>query len=265
MPGSVAMFLVALVVAGPLGSGQGARPSAALFTDVAAATAGLAADTLQPPSALTASGGSDVRLTWTPSPDAYADGYRIERAPSSGGPYAVIGTAGPTATGYTDPPPVDGAYWYVVRTLASSWVSPPAGPAGATATMGVTGFHPCSAQAYDSGGDGDGYEVSPANGCVVDGTVATDAKSGRGTSTSCASSAKDRHRFGSFGLGVPVTASSIQGISVRITIAVDDLTGTNAVCAELSWDGGASWTAPQSALLTSTALTAYALGGPTVP
>ncbi len=238
--------------------------SGAIFNDVQGATAVMNADTLQPPSGFGATGGTSATLAWTPSGDSYASGYEVERATSSGGPYSLVGTATPiSATGYVDTPATDGTYWYQAKTYVLSWLSTSAGPASATVYVGDTGYHPCTAQAADTGGDGNGYQGTPANACVDDGAVATDTNSGSGTSTSCTSTAKDRHRFSSFGLGVPLTATAINGITVDYEIGIDAISGTNIVCAQLSWDGGVTWTTAKSKPVTATALTGYSLGGAT--
>ena len=243
-----------------------ATPSAtrtgAYFNDVQAATALLDTDTLQPPTGLAATGGTSATLAWTSSPDAYASGYRVLRAIASGGPYSEIGTATPiTATGYVDGPVIDGTYWYQAQTYAPSWESTAAGPVSASVLVGDTGYHACAAQAADTGGDGNGYQGTPANACADDGAVATDTNSGSGTSTSCTSSTKDRHRFSSFGLGVPLTATAVNGILVDYELGIDAISGTNLVCAQLSWDGGTTWTAMKSKPVTATGLTGYTLGG----
>jgi hypothetical protein len=236
--------------------------SGAIFNDVRGATAAMLADTLQPPTGLGAIGGTSATLAWIPSGDAYADGYLVERAISSGGTYALVGTATPAAaTGLVDVPATDGTYWYRVTTSASSWQSAAAGPVSADVLMGVTGFHACATEAADAGGDGDGYEGNPANGCVVDGALATDTNSGTGTGTLCTGSGKDRHRFSDFGLGVPASAPAILGIEVRVTVGIDALSGTNLVCARLSWNGGSNWTTASSVALSSTSPTTYSLGG----
>jgi hypothetical protein len=245
-------------------SGPGAPSSGAYFNAVEAATAGMASDTLQPPTAMTASGGSSATLGWTPSADAYASGYRVLSATASGGAYTEIGTATPiAATGYVDSPTVDGTYWYKARTFFGNWLSADADPVSASVLVGDTGYHACSAQAADTGGDGNGYQGTPANACADDSAVATDTNSGSGTSTVCTNSNKDRHRFSDFGLGVPLTATAVSGISVRVKVGIDAISGTNLVCAQLSWDAGTTWTTTQSVALTATALTSYTLGGTT--
>jgi len=269
--GAVPVTVVMAVLVGATASaGLAAMPavpgSGALYADVAAVTAGLTSDTLQAPTALAAAGGASATLSWTPTVDSYADGYRVYRATSSGGPYTEVGTATPAmATGYLDLPGADATYWYVVRTFASNWLSVPSRPVSATvATVATasTGFRDCSAQAADSGGDGNGYQGNPAYACAVDGLVATDVNSGSGTSTLCTATTKDRHRFSAFGLGVPATAAAVLGITIDVNLGIDRVSGTNRVCAQLSWDGGSSWTTTQSVTITSTALTEYTLGGP---
>jgi len=240
-----------------------ATGSAAFFNDVQGARVAISADTLQPPTGLGVTGGTGATLVWTPTGDAYAAGYQVERATTSGGTYAVVGTATPvTASGLVDVPATDGTYWYRVRSWVSNWQSGPVGPVSADVLMGVTGFKACTAQAADSGGDANGYQGSPANACAIDGAVATDTNSGTGTSTLCTSTAKDKHRFSAFGLAVPSTATSIRGITVRYRAGIDAIAGTNRICAQLSWNAGASWTAAQLAPITATALTTYTLGGP---
>lgn len=260
--------LVALLAGAVVTVGLAVTPvaprSGAFFMDVAGATAALASDTLQAPTALAAAGGASAAVTWTPAVDPYADGYRVYRAKSSAGLYTEVGTATPvTATGYLDGPSTDGTYWYVVRTFAANWLSAPAGPVSAAVLMGVTGFRDCSAQAADTGGDGNGYQGTPANACSDDGVVATDVNSGSGTSTLCTATTKDRHRFSAFGLGVPTTATAVLGITVQAKMGIDSIAGTNRVCAQLSWNGGSSWTTAQWVAITSTGLTEYTLGGAT--
>jgi hypothetical protein len=241
-----------------------ATSTGALFSDVEAATAVMGADTLQPPTAMTATGGSTATLGWTPSTDGYSTGYRIDRATSSVGSYATIGTAAPdTATGYVDSPTIDGTYWYQARTAAQNWLSAAAGPVSATVQVGDTGSHACTAQAADTGGDNNGYQGTPANACADDGAIATDPNSGSGTSTLCTNAKKDRHRFSWFGLDVPLTAAAIRGISVDYELGIDAISGTNLVCAQLSWDGGATWTAMKSKPVTVTGPSGYTLGGAT--
>ena len=253
-----------LAIAGLFSSLATEPVSAAFLADSQSIGATFAADTLSPPTGLSATGGTTVTLTWTPTVDAYAAGYYIDRAASSGGPFGQVGSTTPrTATSTTDTPSANGTYWYQLRAYASTWASVSTTAVSVAYDSGVTGFRPCTAQAFDTGGDANGYEGTAANGCSVDGAVARDVNSGSGTSTSCTSTAKDRHRFSSFGLGVPSTASAILGISVRPKVGIDLASGTNLICAQLSWDAGTTWTTTLSVAVSATALTTYTLGGTT--
>jgi hypothetical protein len=133
----------------------------------------------------------------------------------------------------------------------------------AAVKVGNTGPKACTAQAADLGGDNNGFEGSPANGCATDGLLATDTNTGTNTSTTCTDAGKDKHQFSVFGFGLPGTVASINGITVPPKVAIDATGGTNRICAQLSWNSGASWTSTQQVSVTATALTTYTLGGGT--
>jgi hypothetical protein len=122
---------------------------------------------------------------------------------------------------------------------------------------------PCTENAADTGGDGNGYEVDGGSGCVADGAIASDAGSGTSTVDSCADAGKDRHRFWGYAFGLPATVTSIDGIAVQLVAGMSNSGGTSRVCAELSWDGGATWTAPQSVALSGNSPATHAIGGAT--
>ena len=241
---------------------QQAAPTLATFSSSRTPPAIVATDTLLPPTGLAATGGKTAALTWTQSASTYAAGYNVLRSTVSGSGYAQLGTATPrAAVSYTDSPAVDGTYYYVLTAFDQNWLSVQTSQVSAVVKMGVTGFKACTAQAADTGGDGNGYETNAANACADDGASATDANSGSGNQTGCTDTHKDRHRFSTFGLGLPASVASISGISVRPKVAVDVTSGTVALCAQLSWDAGTTWTATQQVTLTSTSLTTYTLGG----
>src|SRR5512133_3758916 len=92
---------------------------------------------------------SAVRLTWTDN-SANETGFEIERATSSGGPFALVATPSVNVTGYDDfGLGASGTYFYRVRAMkgadASAWASiasattqgdplaPPASPSGVLA------------------------------------------------------------------------------------------------------------------------------------
>jgi hypothetical protein len=127
---------------------------------------------------------------------------------------------------------------------------------------GAPGFLSPTANGSDSGGDGNGFETSPASAQSADAATAVDNNSGSGTSTSCTSSQKDRHRFYNYGLSVPA-GDSITGIEVRLNARADSTSGAPKVCVQLSWDGGTTWTAAKATGTLATSLVSHTLGGAT--
>jgi hypothetical protein len=227
-------------------------------------------DTLAPPTNLAASGGTSTNLTWTPTVDAYASGYDVLRSVTSGGPYAVVGTVTPgSAAAGSDTPDAPGAYYYVVRAAFQNWRSD-SNEASATIAGAPTGsgFRACApgASAAGAGGDGDGYETSPASGCADDAVHATDTSTGTaGRSTACTNAANDRHVFRDFSFGLPAMVSAINGIEVRVDLGLNNNGGLSHLCVELSPDGGATWTAAQAVTTTSSSEVTYILGSATDP
>ena len=126
-------------------------------------------------------------------------------------------------------------------------------------TPGSTGFLNCGANASAGGGDGNGFETSAASACGDGGGNAADINSGTSTSTSCGNSGKDRHVFRDFNVSIPPGAV-VDGISVRVDAWVDATSGTRAICTDLSWNGGASWTSTKATPNLSTSQSSYTLG-----
>jgi hypothetical protein len=262
-PRPVAAGLSLILLAAMIGATPGV--SLARLTDTAASTKALGTDTLDPPTGLSATGGTSASLSWTATVDTYAAGYDVRRGTVSGGPYSVVSSVTPrTTTSTTDTPASSGTYYYVLRSTFQNWTSVDSNQASAVVLLAptATGYKTCTgtSNAADTGGDGNGYETSPANACGDDLLVATDANSGTSTTVSCANAGKDRHRFWDFGLGVPAAVNSVGGIQVRVDEGISATSGTNQVCIELSWNGGTSWTAAKSVALTATAPTTYNLG-----
>lgn len=125
----------------------------------------------------------------------------------------------------------------------TGWLSP-------TANLAVT----------SQGGDNNGYEVSAASAYADDNVYAVDNNSGSNTSTSCTANSKDKHRFYNYGISLPAGAT-IQGIEVQLNAKVDSTTGAPKICAQLSWNGGVTWTTAKSTATLSTSELAYVLGG----
>ncbi len=96
-----------------------------------------AADTLNAPTSLTASGTGPVTLDWTATTDTYATGHRVYRATSSGGPYSLIATVTPRTTVTYSDSPADGTYYYVVRAYYLGWESANSNQVTATVQSGL--------------------------------------------------------------------------------------------------------------------------------
>jgi mannan endo-1,4-beta-mannosidase len=150
-------------------------------------------------------------------------------------------------------PPITPSRTATPRTITPTFT--PTQPTGGN----NTGWISPSAQAAQSGGDGNGFQTSPTNAFADGGGVATDTNSGTGTSTSCTSTAKDRHAFYSYPISIPA-GSSITGIEVRTDARVDSASGTRRFCVELSWNNGTNWTALKQTANLTTSEASYILG-----
>jgi hypothetical protein len=251
--GLAALLLACLVVAAPV--------TLARLTSSQDASGAFTTGTIAPPTSLGASlGGTTVTLTWTPTVSTATTGYELLRSPTSGSGFSVVSTVTPRTAATTTNSPGNGTWFYVLASVYQSWRSASSNEAKVTLGSTSTGFKDCASTAADTGGDGDGYESSPANACAQDGAVAVDASSGTSASSSCADAGNDRHRFWGYGFGLPGSVSAVEGITVRLRAGLNNNGGTTAMCAQLSWDGGASWTASRSITPTNT-LTTFTLGG----
>ena len=112
-----------------------------------------------------------------------------------------------------------------------------------------TGYLSPTAQAADTGGDGDGFESDPTNAFADDASSATNV-GGDG----------DRHRFYDYGISLK-SSCDISGIEVRLDWWLSALGGGNSIDVELSWDGGTSWTAAKTDAVESTSERSAILGG----
>ena len=114
----------------------GAYTSAAAAGPEALASAMLAA-----PTGLAAANGAciqnksiQVNLSWTATDSNFADGYRILRSTTSGGPYSLIASvSGLGTTTYTDTGAAfSSTYYYVVQAKKNAWTSTNSGEASLT-------------------------------------------------------------------------------------------------------------------------------------
>ena len=111
-------------------------------------------------------------------------------------------------------------------------------------------------------GDSNGFETTPNNAYVLDGLFAVDANSGTNSNKACTNSGKDKHVYYNYGFNLPAGAA-VAGIEVRLAAKVNSTSNAPKMCVQLSWNGGATWTAAQSTPTLSTATTTYVLGGAT--
>ncbi len=88
-----------------------------------------------------------------------------------------------------------------------------------------------------------------------------DAKSGTSNIAACDDPGKDRHLFWNYGVSIPA-GSTIDGIVVRLDALTDATGNAPAICAELSWDGGTTWTGAQTTPVLSKLHATYLLGSP---
>jgi hypothetical protein len=119
----------------------------------------------------------------------------------------------------------------------------------APCSAGDTGWLDPASQAADTGGDGDGFELSPTN-----------AFSDGGGNASNMNGAADRHRYYTYGVSIP-TGCSVVGIEARLDWWLDSTFGANSMSVELSWDGGTSWTAAYTDSVETTTEHTGTLGG----
>jgi hypothetical protein len=157
---------VMLVAVAAVAAGVGGTLSA--FTSIAQNTGSeFSMDTLAAPANLTASNGSTVPLSWTASPSAWASGYRVYRATTSGGPYSPIAdVVGQATTTYNDTPG-GGTFYYVVRAYyaGSTWVSPETNEVSAsTSTYASTVLGTASLRSYWRLGESEGTTAADSKG-----------------------------------------------------------------------------------------------------
>jgi len=245
------------------GSLTAAPTTLARFTKAPGSNGSFATGSILPPTGLSASvGGTVVTLSWTPTASTVVTGYTVRRSTTSGSGYTTIGTVTPRSATTTTDSPGAGTFYYVLRSVFQNWDSVASNEASAAVGSIATGYKDCASQLFDSGGDNNGYEVNPANACALNGSTARDINTGTTNSLSCADAGQDRHRFWGYAFGLPGSVSSLNGISVQPTVKVNNNGGTSLICAQLSWDGGTSWTATKSVGVTN-GLVTYTLGSPT--
>lgn len=123
-------------------------------------------------------------------------------------------------------------------------------------TSGNTGLVSPTVSSADTGGDGNGFEINPANAFL-------DGVSGINGAGQNVDGAGDRHRFSGYNFTIPPNAT-ITGIQTRLDWWLDNTSGTNSMNVELSWNGGTTWTTAKSDTNESTTVSnSRTLGGTT--
>src|SRR5258706_3080599 len=127
-----------------------------------------------------------------------------------------------------------------------------------------TGYLSPSGQAPGQGGDGNGYESSPANAFASDGVFASDLLSGTGSGTmSCTDASRDKQNYFNYGFAIPA-GSTINGVEIRLDAYVDKPGNeTPAICVQLSSDGGTTWTTTKQTPTLTTVSATYLVGNAT--
>ena len=98
-------------------------PASAAWSATAAGPAGGAADSLSPPTAVTATWDPVVHVSWAASASSWASGYRLSRSVNPAGPYTQVAeVAAPTLT--VNDTPGAGTHYYVVHAFRGAWTSP---------------------------------------------------------------------------------------------------------------------------------------------
>ena len=110
--------------------------------------------------------------------------------------------------------------------------------ATASCFTGDTGFLNPNAEAADTGGNGNGFELNPTSAFADGGGYASNMNN-QGTTGG------DRHRFYQYAISF-TEGCTVKGIEVRLDWWLDNLAGAQGLDVELSWDGGTSWTSAKS-------------------
>lgn len=149
------------------------------------------------------------------------------------------------------------AIFIMVTLLSMPLIALAAGSQSITRT-----FEP-TADAAQLGGDDNGFETNPSYAYADDANSATDTNSGDSINSVAADAGTDKHSYYNYGMAEIPDGSTINGITVRADIAVDDTVNSPFTAIRLSWDGGSTWTAVKSQTLTAITEITYTYGGST--
>jgi len=217
------------------------------------------------PSVSGATGGNSINATLFLSGNAPAGGAKVTMSSSNPAaaqvPASVTVPAGQGWVSFTiTTSPVSADTSVTITGVYSSTQTATITVLAGASSASNTGLLSPTANAADSAGDGNGFESNPGNAMADDASNAVDNNSGTASSTSCTSTARDKHRFFNYGITLP-SGATVKGIEVRLDSRVDDTAGSPRMCVELSWDGGISWTAAQATSTLTTSMRSRTLGG----
>lgn len=119
-----------------------------------------------------------------------------------------------------------------------------------------TGFVSPTLNSADVGGDGNGFEINPSNAYVddINGIVGSAQNVDGGG---------DIHKYYGYNFNIPANATLI-GIQLRLDWWINSVSGTNNIEADLSWDGGNTWTPVKNTINETTLISNISiLGSPT--
>jgi hypothetical protein len=194
----------------------------------------------------------------TPTPSPTPTGPTPTPTPTSPGPSPT-----PTSTPRRSPTPTNTPAGPTPTptqtptiTLTPTQTNTP--PTGSTGLLNPSANSPVTINA----GDNNGFEVLPANGQSNDGVFALDNNSGTNSSASCSNRGKDRHVYFNYNISLPPGAT-INGFEVRLDARADSTANAPFMCVELSWNGGATWTAVKTTSALGTSEGTHILGSPT--
>ena len=232
----------------------GRAPTLAAFTDSDTVSGSFASDTLAPPTGLAATGGASVGLTWTPTVDTYATGYAVWRGRPAAGPTrrsARSRRAAPRRrpTRRRPAPGSTSCARSTARGRARTATRHRRRSAARRPPRPTPGASP--GRRHDRRRRQRRLPDDPDPGLrrwrwQRPGPEQRDRRQrSRAAPARTPDPTKDRHRFWGFATGLPGTVSSIAGIRVRADLGLNNNGGTTNLCAQLSWDGGTTWTTHQ--------------------
>ena len=216
------------------------------------ATATFGTATLAAPTSLAGAGGTSATLTWVPSTSSGATGYYLMRSGTSGSGYTQVKTVTPVTPSSTTDAPANGTWYYVLQTYLQGWTQRQLqrGVGSSSARRRPPAYKGCASD--QRGGDDrlrrrQRLPDQPRQRVRAGRRGGDRQELGNRRHHRCTSTGKDRHRFWGYAFGLPASRQVDRrdhGPARRR--ARHALAGASAICVELSWDSGATWTAAQA-------------------